>query len=67
MFEGFEAGEEAPVPFMAGFNSGEFRAFEGVLPPLPADAAAYRATVCRRYGRYLDVGLAAPEAPSLDR
>ena len=58
VFEGFEAGEEAPVPFMAGFNSGEFRAFEGALPPLPADAAAYRATVSRRYGDLADRYLA---------
>ncbi|MBA4010481.1 MAG: carboxylesterase [Phenylobacterium sp.] len=46
----FERGEQAPVPLLVGFNSGEVRAFDGPFgPPVPADADAYRAAVRARY------------------
>lgn len=54
----FELGEQAPVPLMAGYNSGEIRSLRGLLPPLPASAEAYEADIRARYGvfadRYLD-------------
>lgn len=53
----FERGEQAPVPLLVGFNSGEVRAFGPFGPPVPADADAYRAAVEARYcgqaGNYL--------------
>lgn len=46
----FERGEQAQVPLLVGFNSGEVRAFDGPFgPPVPADADAYRAAVQARY------------------
>jgi para-nitrobenzyl esterase len=53
----FERGEQAPIPLLVGFNSGEVRAFGPFGPPIPADADAYRAAVEARYcgqaGNYL--------------
>lgn len=57
IFEAFEAGSEAQVPILMGFNSGEFRAFEGVLPPPPATPRAYVAAVQERYGALSDAYL----------
>lgn len=53
----FDAGEQARVPLIAGFNSGEIRSLRGLAPPLPASASAYEAAIRARYGdlaaRYL--------------
>ena len=46
----FDRGEQAPVPLLAGFNSGEVRGLRVLLPPLPASDAAYAATIKARYG-----------------
>ncbi len=62
VFEAFEAGAEAPVPLIMGFNSGEFRAFvtiPDVVPPVPASPKAYEAEVRRRYGDLADAYLRA--------
>lgn len=46
----FERGEQAPVPLIAGFTSGEVRGLRFLLPPLPASAEAYANDVKARYG-----------------
>lgn len=46
----FERGEQAPVPLMAGFTSGEIRGLRFLLPPLPDSAQSYVADVRSRYG-----------------
>src|SRR3546814_5085898 len=46
----FDRGEQAKVPVLAGFNSGEVRSQRALVPPAPADAAAYEAEAGRRYG-----------------
>jgi para-nitrobenzyl esterase len=46
----FDRGEQAPVPLLAGFNSGEVRGLRFLLPPLAASADAYAADIRARYG-----------------
>lgn len=46
----FDRSEQAKVPVLAGFNSGEIRSQRSLLMPMPEDAAAYRAAVSARYG-----------------
>lgn len=46
----FERGEQAPVPLMAGFTSGEIRGLRFLLPPAPESAASYAADIRSRYG-----------------
>lgn len=53
----FDRGEQAPVPVMAGFNSGEIRSLRFLLPPLPANAASYESDVRARYGDLADAYL----------
>src|SRR5690606_13343825 len=50
----FDRGEQAPVPVLAGFNSGEIRSLRFLAPPPPADAAAYQALIRERYGDQAD-------------
>ena len=50
----FDRGEQARVPLMAGFNSGEIRTLRFLLPPAPADAAAYEEAIRGRYGDLAD-------------
>ena len=50
----FDKGEQAPVPLLAGFNSGEIRSLRVLAPQPPADAAAYEATIRDRYGDLAD-------------
>jgi len=45
----FDRGEQARVPLLAGFNSGEIRSLRFLAPPPPADAAAYAALIHDRY------------------
>jgi para-nitrobenzyl esterase len=45
----FDKGEQAPVPLIAGFNSGEIRSLRILAPPPAASAAAYEATIRDRY------------------
>lgn len=45
----FDRGEQANVPILAGFNEGEVRALRFLLPPPPADAAAYTSEIRTRY------------------
>ncbi|WGM40665.1 carboxylesterase family protein [Caulobacter sp. NIBR1757] len=53
----FDRGEQAPVPVLAGFNEGEIRSLRFLLPPAPADAAAYEREIRARYGDLADAFL----------
>lgn len=46
----FDRGEQAHVPIIAGFNSGEVRSLQRTLPPAPPDAEAYQAAIRNGYG-----------------
>ncbi|KAI6244272.1 Carboxylesterase family protein [Aphelenchoides fujianensis] len=50
LVETFDRGEQAPVPILAGFNSGEIRSLRVLAPPPPADAATYEAKIRALYG-----------------
>jgi para-nitrobenzyl esterase len=50
----FDRGEQAPVPLLAGFNSGEIRSLTmlitpPLMPPAPATAAEYERIIRERY------------------
>jgi para-nitrobenzyl esterase len=53
----FDAGEQAHVPLLAGFNSGEIRTLRMLAPPIPADAATYEKTIRAHYGDLADAFL----------
>ena len=46
----FDRGEQAHVPILAGFNSGEIRSLTFLTPPPPASPAAYEASIHDHYG-----------------
>ncbi|NML08250.1 carboxylesterase family protein [Sphingomonas sp. G-3-2-10] len=46
----FDRGEQAKVPLLTGFNSGEIRSLRILMPPVPADAATYEKAIRDRYG-----------------
>jgi para-nitrobenzyl esterase len=50
----FDRGEQAPVPLLAGFNSGEIRSLRFLLPPPPASAADYERIIRAQYGNLAD-------------
>lgn len=52
--EVFDRGEQARVPIIAGFNSGEIRSLRFLLPPAPENAEAYEAAIKDRYGELSD-------------
>ena len=45
----FDRGEQAPVPILAGFNSGEIRSLTILAPPAPASSAEYEKIIRERY------------------
>lgn len=53
----FDDGEQAPVPMIAGFNSGEIRSLRRLLPPAAANAEEYEAAVRTGYGEFADIML----------
>jgi para-nitrobenzyl esterase len=55
--EVFDRGEQARVPLLAGFNSGEIRSLRVLAPPLPADAATYEKEIRDRYKDLADAFL----------
>jgi para-nitrobenzyl esterase len=63
----FDRGEQAPVPLIAGFNSGEVRGLRQLLPPLPASAAAYEDAIRKIYGDLSDAYLKLYPPPDLDQ
>jgi para-nitrobenzyl esterase len=56
LVDAFDRGEQAHVPILAGFNSGEIRSLRFLAPPPPADAA-YEAEIRKRYGDLADAFL----------
>jgi para-nitrobenzyl esterase len=46
----FDRGEQARVPLIAGYNSGEVRGLRGLMPPPAASDAAYVADIEARFG-----------------
>ena len=54
----FDRGEQAKVPVLAGFNSGEIRSLRSLMPPPVADAAAYEKEIRARYADLADTFLA---------
>jgi para-nitrobenzyl esterase len=64
--ETFDRGEQAKVPLIAGFNSGEIRSLRRLLPPRPSGAKAYEAKIRELYGDLADVFLALYPADNID-
>ena len=54
----FDRGEQAKVPILAGFNSGEIRSLRALMPPAAPDAAAYEKEIRARYADLADAFLA---------
>lgn len=54
LVEVFDRGEQARVPLLAGFNSGEIRSLRVLAPPTPADAATYEKEIRARYADLAD-------------
>lgn len=54
LVETFDRGEQAPVPILAGFNSGEIRSLRFLAPPVPALASTYEKAIRERYGDLAD-------------
>lgn len=46
----FDAGEQAHVPMIAGFNAGEIRTLRFLAPPVPTSAEEYEKTIRSNYG-----------------
>jgi len=66
MLDVFARGEQAPVPVLAGFNSGEIRSLRVLAPAAPASAAEYERIVRERYGDLADEFLRLYPASSMD-
>jgi len=64
----FDRGEQAPVPLIAGFNSGEIRTLRFLTPPLAATRDAYVEGIRAHYGDLADAYLRLyPAERDLDR
>jgi para-nitrobenzyl esterase len=50
LVETFDRGEQARVPILTGFNSGEIRSLRSLAPPAPATASDYERDIRDRYG-----------------
>ena len=53
----FDRGEQAPVPMIAGYNTGEIRSLRFLLGPIPSNTQAYEAAIRRGYGEFADAFL----------
>ena len=49
LVDAFDQGRQAPVPILAGFNSGEIRSLRVLAPPPPVNASAYEPMIRDRY------------------
>lgn len=58
LVEVFDRGEQAPVPLIAGFTSGEIRSLRFLIPPVAPSATAYEAAIRARYADLSDTFLA---------
>jgi para-nitrobenzyl esterase len=54
LVEVFDRGEQAPVPLLAGFNSGEIRSLTFLAPPAPSRTAEYERIIRERYADLAD-------------
>lgn len=54
LVETFDRGEQAQVPVLAGFNSGEIRSLRMLAPAAPASAEAYEQVIRERYADLAD-------------
>jgi para-nitrobenzyl esterase len=54
MVTAFDKGDQAHVPILDGFNSGEIRSLMVLTPPVPASAAQYQSMIRDRYGGFAD-------------
>jgi len=54
----FDHGEQAKVPLLAGFNTGEIRSLRSLMPPAVTDAATYEKEIRTRYVDLSDAFLA---------
>ena len=52
MVTAFDKGDQAHVPILDGFNSGEIRSLMVLAPPVPASAGQYQSTIRDRYGAF---------------
>lgn len=50
----FDRGEQARVPILAGFNSGEIRSLMILAPPVPASPSDYVTSIREKYGDLAD-------------
>ena len=55
--DAFDRGEQARVPVLAGFNSGEIRSLRMLAPATPGSAADYERIIRERYGDMADAFL----------
>lgn len=62
----FDKGQQARVPILAGFNSGEIRSLRFLAPPVPALASTYEKTIRDRYGDLADAYLRLYPSRSLE-
>lgn len=58
MTEVFDRGEQAPVPILAGFNSGEIRSLRMLTPAPPASREEYERVIRERYADLAEYFLA---------
>ncbi len=69
LVEVFDEGKQAPVPVLAGFNSGEIRSLKILAPPVPAKAEDYESAIRKSYrdvaDRFLNLYPASTMAESI--
>ena len=64
--EVFDRGEQAKVPVLAGFNSGEIRSLRALMPAPAADAVTYEQEIRARYADLADEFLALYPSSNLE-
>jgi para-nitrobenzyl esterase len=57
LVEVFDRGEQAKVPLLVGFNSGEIRSLRVLTPVVPTDASVYESLIRDRYADMSDAFL----------